>query len=537
MGQCLRRLNDVESQSELIELPVDASAFLRRHPDAEVGFTVGPTFRRVPPGNFNTTLATFAEAPTLLEEGPMAQSAVTLAVIHALTDGISHVTFPMADGRTQHLSCIRFEACEGMLYILTPNEGIGDLTAPIKNDPIKAYHITTDLRSGIIQADSDFALEFGIEPELVTNYALFDLITKSEQPADNDDLIRSWIQGLGQGIAATRLQLFALDGSGSGWFQLTIRIVENKAEISLVDVTEDVRASERLAHSANEFRALAETVPMGIFRAMHTGALLYKNSKLNRVFGMELDMRLPVELTATIDGEPLLDAFGAAFEKGTEAQLDVRLETLHSSPRFLRIRATSTMTADGDPEIVGSAEDITSEHLQRVQLSSDALTDSLTGTANRRGLDLALSRHLQSDRQADRQFAVLVIDLDGFKEVNDDFGHDAGDAVLIEVGRRIDAIRREEDVVARLGGDEFVLLATAISQPTTALELAERIRAAVQLPVLHNELSLDVSASVGVALSQPDSTAANLLDLADMAMFEAKRAGRDRVRASRRRAA
>ena len=129
---------------------------------------------------------------------------------------------------------------------------------------------------------------------------------------------------------------------------------------------------------------------------------------------------------------------------------------------------------------------------------------------------------------------MLVIDLDGFKEVNDDFGHDAGDAVLIEVGRRIDAIRREEDVVARLGGDEFVLLAAAISQPTTALELAERIRAAVQLPVLHNELSLDVSASVGVALSQADSTAATLLDLADMAMFEAKRAGRDRVRASRR---
>ena len=195
------------------------------------------------------------------------------------------------------------------------------------------------------------------------------------------------------------------------------------------------------------------------------------------------------------------------------------------------------MTADGEPEIVGSAEDITSEHLQRVQLSSDALTDSLTGTANRRGLDRALSKHLQSDRQADRQFALLVIDLDGFKAVNDDFGHDAGDAVLIEVGRRIDAIRREEDVVARLGGDEFVLLATAISQPTTALDLAERIRAAVQLPVLHNGLSLEVSASVGVALSQADSTAATLLDMADMAMFEAKRAGRDRVRASRRRAA
>ena len=527
----------MESLSELIELPADASAFLSEHPDAKVAFTVGPTFRRVPPGNFNTALATFAEAPTLLEEGPKAQSAVTLAVIHALTDETSHVTFPMADGQTQHLSCVRFNECEGMLYILTPHDGIGDLTAPISDDPVKAFHITTDLRSGILRADRDFSIEFGIEPELVTNYALFDLITKSEQPADHDDLIRSWIQGLGQGITTTRLQLFALDGSRSGWYQLTIRIVENDAEISLVDVTSDVRASERLAHSANELKALAETVPMGIFRATHAGALLYKNSKLNHVFGMELDMRLPVELATTIEGEPLLDAFRAAFENGADAQLDVRLETLHSSPRFLRIRASSTTTADGEPEIVGSAEDITSEHLQRVQLSSDALTDSLTGTANRRGLDLALSRHLQSDRQSDREFALLVIDLDGFKAVNDNFGHDAGDAVLVEVGRRIDAIRRTEDVVARLGGDEFVLLAAAISHPTTALELAERIRAAVQLPVLHNDLSLEVSASVGVSLSQADSTAATLLDLADMAMFEAKRAGRDRVRASRRRAA
>ena len=345
--------------------PLDASAFLSRHPDAEVAFTVGPTFRRVPPGNFNTTLDTFAEAPTLLEEGPLAQSAVTLAVIHALTDETSHVTFPMADGRTQHLSCVRFEACEGMLYILTPNDGIGDLTAPITDDPVKAYHITTDLRSGILQADRDFAIEFGIKPELVTNYALFDLITKSEQPADHDDLIRHWIQGLGQGIATTRLQLFALDGSGSGWFQLTIRIVENAAEISLVDVTADVRASEKLAHSANEFRALAETVPMGIFRATHTGALLYKNSKLNHVFGMELDMRLPVELADDDRWRAVARCIRDAFDAGTEAQLDVRLETLHSSPRFLRIRASSTMTADGEPEIVGSAEDITSEHLQR----------------------------------------------------------------------------------------------------------------------------------------------------------------------------
>ena len=328
----------MEPPSELIELPVDTSAFLSRHPDAQVAFTVGPTFRRVPPVNFNSTLATFAEAPILLEEGPQAQSAVTLAVMHAMTEETSHVTFPMADGRSQHLSCVRFEACEGMLYILSPNDGIGDLLAPIKDDLTKAFHITTDLRSGILQADSDFAIEFGIEPELVTNYSLFDLITKSEQPAD-DDLIRNWIHGLGQGIASTRLQLFALDGSGSGWFQLTIRVVENEAEISLVDVSEDVRASDRLAHSANEFKTLAETVPMGIFRATHTGELLYKNSKLNRVFGMELDMRLPVELATTIEGGSLLDAFKAAFDAGTEAQLDVRLETLHSSPRYLRIHA------------------------------------------------------------------------------------------------------------------------------------------------------------------------------------------------------
>ncbi|GAA3168584.1 hypothetical protein GCM10010466_68390 [Planomonospora alba] len=154
-------------------------------------------------------------------------------------------------------------------------------------------------------------------------------------------------------------------------------------------------------------------------------------------------------------------------------------------------------------------------------LSYQAAYDPLTGLANRRTFTGRLDLRSAGD-------ALFYIDLDGFKEVNDTHGHDAGDALLVEIARRLRAAVREEDLVVRLGGDEFALLCPQPSVHADVIPLAERLLRAVAEPVRYGGHELLVGASIGIAVAGEDTTPGELLRTADTAMYEAKRAGRGR---------
>jgi len=165
--------------------------------------------------------------------------------------------------------------------------------------------------------------------------------------------------------------------------------------------------------------------------------------------------------------------------------------------------------------------------LQRRRLELMARTDVLTGLANRRTFDELLFKEALRTQRNHRRCAVLFIDLDGFKTVNDTHGHDAGDRVLIRVARLLEANARATDVVARYGGDEFAILLVDLSDPEAALTVANKICSQI------NALSVDglkVGTSIGVAI-WPDDTddAAQLVRLADQAMYDAKTTGKHRV--------
>jgi diguanylate cyclase (GGDEF)-like protein/PAS domain S-box-containing protein len=158
-----------------------------------------------------------------------------------------------------------------------------------------------------------------------------------------------------------------------------------------------------------------------------------------------------------------------------------------------------------------------------------ALYDQLTGLANRSLLSDRLHSALAQARRATGTLALLFVDLDGFKTVNDRFGHDAGDALLAAIGRRFRSALRETDTAARIGGDEFVVLAADIGDRRDAEQIADKVISALSEPVYWGSERLVVGASIGLVLYPDDATTADgLLTLADDAMYLAKGTGKNR---------
>jgi diguanylate cyclase (GGDEF)-like protein len=171
------------------------------------------------------------------------------------------------------------------------------------------------------------------------------------------------------------------------------------------------------------------------------------------------------------------------------------------------------------------------------RLARLALRDALTGLPNRvlfaDRLEQALARHARRTARGetdDGHVVVMFVDLDGFKAVNDRLGHGAGDELLVQVARRLEAQLRGSDTVARLGGDEFTVLCEGVPDEAAAMTLAVRMCAAVAEPVALAEGRAEVSAAVGVAIARAgDEHGATLLRRADAAMYDAKRGGRGRA--------
>lgn len=166
-------------------------------------------------------------------------------------------------------------------------------------------------------------------------------------------------------------------------------------------------------------------------------------------------------------------------------------------------------------------------HLEHAALRSMAHTDALTGLPNRRGLNETLARVLPAS-VPERMTAVYLVDLDGFKPVNDRLGHDVGDALLIAVARRLESLVRGSDTVARLGGDEFVIVATRLASDADAQSLGRKLLAGFAAPFALAGQECRVGLTVGYALAPLDgSDALSLLKRADAAMYAGKQAGKN----------
>lgn len=293
----------------------------------------------------------------------------------------------------------------------------------------------------------------------------------------------------------------------------------------------DLEAGNALA--MKKLRSVMSAAPIGIAFTRSSRFELV-GAEFCRLFGRaehELLGRSPRILHATAEDDALMaQAIGAAFDAGEPYVGEWRMRHADGHLFWVRLRGRAVDSLQPRAATIWTAYDIEEEVSRREQLEWTANHDALTGLHNRLAFERALARAFHS-RASSPPSALVLIDLDHFKPINDTAGHAAGDAMLKAVAEAISTHVRASDLVARLGGDEFALLLEHCP-PEVALRVADDVRRAVQAArVTWGDLDLRVGASLGVApLTARTPDIAGWMAAADAACYAAKAAGRDAVR-------
>ena len=293
------------------------------------------------------------------------------------------------------------------------------------------------------------------------------------------------------------------------------------------------RLAARLADLNREQETMLDNELVGILKLRGRKAI-WRNRALERMLGYGAGDPLGEDMRTLYPDDDSYrhfreDAYPSLREGGTY-RTQIRL--VRKDGQAIWLDMSGVMLSAGRDESMWLLLDITELKRYQEQVESMAFRDGLTGLPNRTLLLDRIHQALPLSERTHRELAVCFIDLDGFKEINDRFGHDAGDRLLQAVAVRMQACLRGNDTVARLGGDEFVLVLAQLHSREECQAILDRVLEFVREPVaVTADRSAAVSASIGVALCPEDGTEPELLlARADAAMYAAKRAGRNRVR-------
>jgi diguanylate cyclase (GGDEF)-like protein/PAS domain S-box-containing protein len=298
------------------------------------------------------------------------------------------------------------------------------------------------------------------------------------------------------------------------------------------DVTERRWAEAELREAQERFRSAFEHAPIGMALAGIDGELFRVNRALARMLGRAEDELLGVSVLDLThpDDQATMRAHLDKLVVGEIPTYRIEQRYLHTDGREVWTAISASLVRDsvGTPMyVVHQIEDVTARRRDGERLAHQAIHDPLTGLPNRLLFVDRLRRALAEDPHG--RTAVLFLDLDHFKVINDSLGHSAGDRLLVTIADRLRNAVRPHDTVARFGGDEFTVLCRDVPDERVAAEIAERIASAVSKPVHLSEGEVYVTISAGIALSGGDmETPETLLRNADAAMYGAKERGRAR---------
>jgi diguanylate cyclase (GGDEF)-like protein/PAS domain S-box-containing protein len=391
------------------------------------------------------------------------------------------------------------------------------------------HHVERQRKNGTIESP-DLGPEHFVGK---TDVDLFDPVLAAEWMAEERRMIET---------AEPLVNILERDSSEffGGWFQ-TSKAPLRDDDGSIIgtfgisrDVTAQVTAEQELARREAQLRAVLDSSPDVI--ACYNRDLRYEmvNAKAAALVGTtpdkivgrtDVELRRPAEVLAL-----LLPALQQVLDTKETHEVEFPAQ-IGAQTIWWHARMVPQLSADGTvASVVMAARDLTQLKAVQSVLAHQALHDHLTGLANRLALMGRLRASMANLQSDPGRIVLLFIDLDNFKLINDAYGHDVGDQVLIEVAARLTGAARSADMVARLGGDEFVVLFDVLSPEKDARVLANRALRSLRKGFVHDGETLSITASIGaVVVSDPDADLDEVLRDADIAMYSAKAKGKNQI--------
>jgi len=400
---------------------------------------------------------------------------------------------------------------------------------------VKDRQVNFSIYDGDSQEAEDLLYASKLEPDYLSGsdqkqfQPLFSVVKKIEFPG------RNWTVNFHstpvfEGIVENDLAKLV------GFTGMTLSVLLLFVMLNIVNSNKKSRqASEKLKVLVDRLKAGASAGIVGIWDWDVKNNILNWDSVMYQLYGLKESefedlyeawiARVHIDDRAHIDGE-----IQAALRNEREYCPEFRVLWPDNSVHFIKAVSKATFDSAGNPtRLVGVNYDITDQKNIQMRLDKEASYDPLTHLPNRRLITDRLKQAIALVERNDKKMAILFIDLDGFKKVNDVHGHHVGDWLLIEVSARIQYCLRATDTVGRLGGDEFVVIIADVEQ--NAELVANKIRTTLKEPfVMDNGVVLNISSSIGVAIYlQHANNQTMLMECADKAMYEAKKRGRNKV--------
>lgn len=353
---------------------------------------------------------------------------------------------------------------------------------------------------------------------------------------DDRDRMAAVVRDLGKngGAATVSYRVRHRDGHYI-WVEASARLAPAAEEgsapeivYSSRDVSARVRAEQALAASEARMRTVTDNIPALIAHIDSSERYLFANAFIGRIFGVD-----PQAMVGRTMREVRGEAVYAEIREHVEAVLRGELVSFEGQgdvagkTYFYQSNYVPDRNADGEVQgFFALTFDITDLKMAEAELDRVARLDSLSGLANRRDFEERLGAALARGRRLHHEIALLFLDIDRFKSINDKHGHAAGDAVITEFAKRVKACVREDDVVARLGGDEFIVLIENPG-PESTDRVAEKLLEAMRVPFRIADQELPVTTSIGIAHGPCSEPAMQWMARADQALYLAKSEGRN----------
>ncbi len=299
------------------------------------------------------------------------------------------------------------------------------------------------------------------------------------------------------------------------------------------DITERMRMEEALRQSEERYRTILAEIEEGYYEVDLAGNIKFVNKAACRQFGYSEEELIGSNYRAYVlkeDIKGVYKAWNKVYRTG-EPLRSYPFATVRKDGTQMFVENSVSPLRNKEGAIIGFravSRDVTQRKQFEQKLADMATHDSLTGLPNRTLLSDRFTMGLALSRRSGNKLAVLMLDLDKFKVINDTMGHAVGDQLLKSVAERLTGVTRKSDTVARIGGDEFVLVLPQVSHPDNAAMLAQRILDVFREPFIFDGHQLSVTTSIGIAVYPDDGKEIHvLLKNADNAMYRAKEQGRD----------